>query len=74
VSDLEAAHRLDPINTDISRQLEVLRARLQRLELRPDRMFESILERARVEKEREEDSLRLEEKRLRRETRLRKAC
>lgn len=70
LADYEAAACLAPADPAILRAAEAVRRRRQRVELRPDAMFKSILEREQDERRREEEAALAEEKRRRREARL----
>mmetsp|Transcript_93039 Transcript_93039/g.282333 ORF Transcript_93039/g.282333 Transcript_93039/m.282333 type:complete len:249 (+) Transcript_93039:32-778(+) len=72
VADFAAAQHFEPADAAISSRLDALRQRQSQVELRPARMFNGILDREREVREGEEAVAALEEKRQRREARLRR--
>eukprot|EP00928_Gymnodinium_smaydae_P074931 TRINITY_DN57948_c0_g1_i1.p1 TRINITY_DN57948_c0_g1~~TRINITY_DN57948_c0_g1_i1.p1 ORF type:complete len:431 (+),score=64.70 TRINITY_DN57948_c0_g1_i1:27-1319(+) len=71
VLDLVAAQKYAPEDVDVARLLTTLRERQRRIDLKPAKMYAGILERERDERESEAALKTLEEKRRRREARLR---
>lgn len=70
VADYEAALALEPTDSVISKQLQLVKARKQKAELKPTQMFAGILQRERAEREREEAAADLAARKQRREERL----
>ncbi|CAJ1388807.1 unnamed protein product [Effrenium voratum] len=71
--DYQAALKLEPGDGMVQRHLASLKARQQKAELKPERMFAGILQRERSEREKEEAAAELAEKKRRREQRLAKS-
>eukprot|EP00439_Symbiodinium_sp_Y106_P011234 s1582_g1.t1 len=57
VADYEAALSLEPTDSVIAKQLQLVKARKQKAELKPTQMFAGILQRERAEREREPSNL-----------------
>ncbi|CAE8687321.1 unnamed protein product, partial [Polarella glacialis] len=72
VADFAAALRIEPGDSAVAKRLEALRQRQQRVDLKPTQMFAGILERERLEREREAAAAELAVRKQRKEERLRR--
>eukprot|EP00927_Polykrikos_kofoidii_P054281 TRINITY_DN48719_c0_g1_i1.p1 TRINITY_DN48719_c0_g1~~TRINITY_DN48719_c0_g1_i1.p1 ORF type:complete len:1480 (-),score=308.56 TRINITY_DN48719_c0_g1_i1:102-4541(-) len=72
VDDLIAAQRFAPNDPQVEKLLSELQTRQKKVDLKPEKMFTGILERANADRDREDAAKALAEKKRRREERLRK--
>ncbi|CAL1149721.1 unnamed protein product, partial [Cladocopium goreaui] len=70
LEDYEAALQIEPGDKIITKQLHALRNRQRKTELKPEKMFAGILQRERMEREKEEAAADLAARKQRREERL----
>eukprot|EP00435_Cladocopium_sp_Y103_P003925 s3979_g1.t1 len=70
LEDYEAALQIEPGDKIITKQLNALRNRQRKTELKPEKMFAGILQRERMEREKEEAAADLAARKQRREERL----